>query len=127
MRTVTRVFLLSGGFAVLVTAVYWFVTHEWAGSVLLGLMGAATLFVAAYTWFATRGRRPPPEDRDDAAPYEGEAEEIASFTVDSPWPIVFGVGIAIVTGGMVFGAPLLLLGAVIVVVAAVGMMRESVG
>lgn len=127
MRTVTRVFLLSGAFGVLLAAVYWFITYEWAGSILLGLMGAAALLVSAYSWLVSRGRRPPPEDRDDAAPFDAEAEEVASFTVDSPWPVVFGIGVAIAAGGLVFGAPLLLLGAVVVVIAAVGMMRESVG
>ncbi len=127
MRTVVRVFLASGAFGVLVAAIYWFVSYEWAGAVLLGLMGAAALFVSLYTWFVTRGRRSLPEDRGEATPSEGEADEIASFTVDSPWPIVFGVGVAVAAGGLVFGPPLLLLGAVIVIAAAVGMMRESVG
>ncbi len=127
MRTATRVFLASGGFILAVAAVYWFITYEWAGTILLGGTGAATLVMAGYAWTRASGAGAVmPGDRADADPREGEGEAIVSFTVDSPWPIVFGAGVAVLGGGLVFGFPLLVVGAVLIVIATIGMMRESV-
>jgi hypothetical protein len=126
MRTFERVFALSGGFLITVAVVYWFLSYEWAGTILLAGTGVATLIMAGYSWRKARTSTAYAEDRGDADPGEGEGEPIATLTMDSPWPLVFGIGVAVVAGGLVFGVPLLIVGAIVVVIAAVGLMRESV-
>jgi cytochrome c oxidase subunit IV len=126
VRTVEKVFLASGAFILASATIYWFVSYEWAGTILLAGTGTATLVVAAYSWLKVRTSTAFAEDRGDADPGEGEGEPIASFTMDSPWPLAFGIGVAVLAGGLVFGFPLLIVGAVVIVVAVVGMMRESI-
>jgi cytochrome c oxidase subunit IV len=127
VTTVVKVLAGSGAFILAATGIYWFVSYETAGTVLLLGTGLACLVIAGYVWLRNRrARAPAPEDRADADPGEGAGEAIASFTADSPWPLVFGVGVAVFAGGLVFGFPLLIVGGVLVVVGVVGMMRESI-
>jgi hypothetical protein len=126
VRTFAKVFAASGAFILASATIYWFVSYERAGTILLVGTGLAALAMAAYAWLETRGSPPPLEDRGDADPGEGAGEPIASFTMDSPWPLVFGVGLAVLAGGLVFGPPLMIVGAIVIVVAAIGMMRESI-
>jgi hypothetical protein len=126
VRTLVKVLLGSGTFVLASSAVYRLVGGETAGTVLLAGTGIATLVICGYVWL--RGRRAPeaPADRGDAEPGEGAGETVASFTMGSPWPFVLGAGVALVAGGLVFGFPLLVLGALVVALAVFGMMRESV-
>lgn len=128
MKTFVKVFTGSGAFLIASATIYWFVTdREWAGRVLLLGTGIATLIMASYAWAKTRGSAvETPEDRPDADPAEGVNEPIASFTMASPWPIVFGVGVAVLGAGLVFGVPLLIVGVLLIAVAVIGMMRESI-
>lgn len=126
MRTFAKVFTASGAFILASTTIYWLVSSETAGTILLSGTGAATLVMAAYAGLKMRRSAEPAEDRGDGDPGEGAGEPIASFTMDSPWPLILGVGLAVLAGGLVFGPPLLIVGAIVVVVAAVGMMRESI-
>jgi hypothetical protein len=127
VRTSVKVFLGSSAFILASAALYWFVAYEWAGTILLTGTGTATLVMAAYSWLRIRkAPTEPVEDRDDVDPGAGAGEPVVAFAEDSPWPIVFAIGVAVVAGGLVFGVPLLIVGAVVVVAAAIGMMRESV-
>ncbi len=126
MRTLVKVFLASGTFIAASATIYWFVSYEPAGTILLLGTAAATYVMAAYAWSKMRGSSEPVEDRGDADPGAAAGEPITAFTMDSPWPLVFGVGVAVLAGGLVFGFPLLMLGAILVVGASVGLMRESI-
>jgi cytochrome c oxidase subunit IV len=126
VRSFVKVFLGSGTFILASATIYWFVSYEPAGTILLLGTAAATYVMAAYGWLRVRGSSEPIEDRGDADPGAGAGEPITSFTMDSPWPLVFGVGASVLAGGLVFGFPLLLLGAILMVVACVGLMRESI-
>lgn len=117
----------SGAFLLASATIYWFVSYERAGTFLLSGAAAATLVMASYAWLkAGRAASQAPEDRGEADPGEGEGEPIASFTMGSPWPLVFGIGVAVLAGGLVFGAPLIVLGAILIALATFGMMRESI-
>ena len=121
-----KVFLASGTFILVSAAIYWFVSYEIIGTILLAGTAVAIYVMACYAWLKVRGSAEPVEDRGDADPGSGAGEPITAFTKDSPWPLVFGVGVAIVAGGLVFGPPLLILGAILTVIGAVGLMRESI-
>ena len=121
-----KVFLGSGTFILASAAIYWFVSDEPAGTILLVGTAFATYVMAVYAWRKTRRSAEPVEDRGDADPGEGAGDPVASYTMGSPWPFVFGVGVAVLAGGLVFGPALLALGAILVVIAVVGLMRESI-
>jgi hypothetical protein len=126
VRTFVKVFLASGTFLLVADAIYWFISYEPAGSILLLATAVATYIMAGYAWLHVRGSQEPVEDQGDADPGAAAGEPITSFTLDSPWPLVFGIGVAVLAGGLVFGPPLLILGAIVTVAGAIGLMRESI-
>jgi hypothetical protein len=126
VRTATKVFVLSGVFGVGVAIVYWFVSSEPAGTILLASMGIAAWVIAIYTGREASRHPQEPEDRADAEPSEGSGAVIGRFVVETPWPLAFAAGLALVVAGLVFGPFLLLLGVVLSVVAVAALMRESI-
>jgi hypothetical protein len=126
VRTFVKVFLGSGTFILASATIYWFVSYEPAGTILLIGTAAATYVMAAYVWLKVRTSVEPVEDRGDADPGEGAGQPITSFTMDSPWPLVFGIGVAVLACGLVFGFALLIVGAILTVAGIIGLMRESI-
>jgi hypothetical protein len=130
VRTMTKLCLLLGVYGVAIAAVYWFVTYEPAGTVLLGVFGAFALVVGLYSLregaLAT-SRPEPPEDRDDAVPEDAAGRPVGSFHFESAWPLWLSVGAALLGAGLAFGLYLLPVGAVAFGVAVLGLMRESRG
>ena len=118
--------LFAGG-AVIVgatAALYWFITYEHAGSVLLALCGGALALLAG--WLFLQARRldgPRPED-GDAEPGDG-AEEIGYFPSSSIWPFVAACGIVVLSVGLVFGVWLSLFGGILLAVATLGYAVEA--
>jgi hypothetical protein len=106
-------------------ALYWIITYEDAGSVLLALMFAALLMMGG--WLALQARRldrPRPEDRDDADPADG-AEVVGYFPSSSIWPFVGACGVVVLSVGLVFGVWLSLFGGILVGLATVGYAAEA--
>jgi hypothetical protein len=126
MRTTVKVFIGSGVFIAVSAAIYWFVSYEPAGTILLLGTAAATFVIAAYSGFEIRGAPEFVEDRGDADPGDGAGDAAVSFTIDSPWPLVFGIGAAVLAGGLVFGFPLLIIGGILIAAAVIGLMGESI-
>lgn len=104
-----RVFVRAAAYIGLVTAIYWFVSHESAGTLLLGaLFAAAILFVIVGRAF---GRRTDARRRlvdvvaftdegDGPPPLEIEEEPVVTT---SPWPLI-GAGAALLIGlGLLYG------------------------
>ncbi len=125
MTTTWKLFAFSGGFGLLVATVYWFVTYETTGTVILASMGLAPLIVAA--WAALHGRGPkPPPDRPDAGEDDERAEQPAgAFPLSTAWPAAFAAGSLLVATGLVFGVWLFLVGVAVSAIAVYGLMRES--
>jgi hypothetical protein len=113
--------------------VYWFVSYEWAGTVLLAallLAGAFITIVLAATVAAAR--RPVPggllsrvvgfaEHPDEQQPLEIHSVPVATASI---WPVVGGVAFLLVGLGLVFGAWFYLPGAVMGAACAWGWMTE---
>ncbi len=101
--------LRSGVFGAAIAGVYWYVSYEWAGSVLLALFGAASLFAAVILGFlvARRGRR---EEAGDATAAEGPLGDDRGRLPDrSTAPFVFGAGVAIAALALAYGPWLFLI------------------
>jgi hypothetical protein len=125
MKTGARVFLFSALFGLVVAGIYWAVSYEHAGTALLAFMGAALLVMAGYIAISLRGAEAPAPDRPDARPRDLAGETVGMFPVESPWPPVMAVGVMVGLLGLVFGAPLYIVGAIICALAALGFMRET--
>jgi hypothetical protein len=119
-----RLFAGAGAFLILTGSIYWFVSYEHAGSVMLALAVAAALMVGAWLWLWSRRTGLRPEDRGDSSPSDG-AGDMGYFPSSSIWPFVIGAGAVVTANGFVFGVFLGLTGALIVVVGIVGYAVEA--
>ena len=134
----TRFFLFLGGFGLVLAAIYWFLTYEVAGTVLLagfglgtGLLGMGLLRARPrrVASAATRGDRASRDDRGTSATApatRGEAADLpggGAAGVDTPFetplgrlpgetlaPLALGLGIALAITAVVFGPWLLVAG-----------------
>lgn len=126
MRTSVRFLVFAGVFGLVVGAVYWFLSAEQAGTVLLIMMGAAPLLIAGYLiWRAWNSRLA--EDRPDANPEDAAGEPLGHFSTGSLWPFVMAVGVIVGIEGFVYGRWLLYLGVALFAGAVIGLMQESHG
>ena len=94
-------------FALVVAAVYWFVSYEPAGTTLLGLFGVASAFAAIVLARSQRrgaGRSPDGDALVDG-PFADESGRIPSETFA---PLQVGFGLAVAGLGLVFGPWLIL-------------------
>lgn len=92
----TRFFLFLSAFALVIGAIYWFVSYEPAGSALLLAFGAATGVMSVV--LHRTGRRG--SDR----PF---LDETGRFPSETPAPLAVGAGIALMSLAAIFGpAPL---------------------
>ncbi|HEY7281798.1 MAG TPA: cytochrome c oxidase subunit 4 [Actinomycetota bacterium] len=124
MKTESRFLIGAGAFGAFVGVVYWFLSYEQAGFVLLLFMGLASSFIGAYLlWKMWRVARA--EDDPDADHAASAGVAVGRFSAGSIWPLVMGLGIAFGTQGLVFGLWLSLFGVTLFVWATVGLMLES--
>lgn len=120
----TRVFLLIAGFGIFIGIVYWFLSYEVAGTILLLAFGVATglialrLFVdpsSAEVRSASRARPREPHAEEEDEPGGGTGgidrpflDETGRFPAESLAPFAVGLGAASAATGLIFGpAPVL--------------------
>ena len=99
MKIALRAFLSSMTFGFSIAAIYWLTAHEPVGTALLGIFGAAFLYVSAYLALAMRdaeldGDRP-------IAPADLAGERIGVFSLESPWPAILAFASAAFLVGVV--------------------------
>jgi hypothetical protein len=119
-----KVFGGVGVFFVVTAALYWFTSYEDAGSVFLLLCMVALVLIAGYLFVIGRRLGPRPSDRGDAVPAEG-AGTVGYFPSSSLWPFLVGAGAVVLANGLVFGLPVALAGAALLVSALVGYALEA--
>ena len=124
MSTTGGVLLASALFALVVGAVYWFLSYESAGSWMLLTMTAALAIGAGYLTLARR-RSSLPADRKDARPADARGEEVGVFASRSAWPAVLALGCAVGLTGLIYGWWLAVLGAGGVARALIGLFRDD--
>ena len=118
-----RFFLRTAAFAIGIAVVYWFVSYEAAGSVMLLAIGLTALFLTFVLRRHTNEPRRGPletaraivtfEEPDEAAPAPLAIED-APMPVMSYPPLALALGAGAVAGGLVFGAWLWLPGAALI-------------
>ncbi|HVX19958.1 MAG TPA: cytochrome c oxidase subunit 4 [Acidimicrobiales bacterium] len=137
---IEAIFLLGVGiFFGAIALIYWFISYEDGG--FLMLIGSCTLGLLPGGYYLYwhqrfRGRKfffwgtldkavgDRPEDRSDATIGEG-AGVINSFPGSSIWPFTLGMGAFVILLGLVFGVWLLLPGVGLLLTALIGVTAES--
>ena len=127
MRTLAKTFAVVAVYLAAVAVIYWLVSSEDAGSLLL--LGSAAMAGLVATYLARRGAfaggRPAPEDAPDADPADVAGRSVGSFPFASAWPIVLVAGFVVLGFGVLYTAILLPLGGALAGLAVYGLMRES--
>jgi hypothetical protein len=90
LKTFVSVLLSSSAFGFLIAIVYWFVSREPAGTILLGIVGIALAFATAWAVIAER-EAGLVGDRESGRTPEYAGEEIGIFTGSSGWPPLVAV------------------------------------
>lgn len=124
MKVEWRLFAGGGAVMAVTAALYWVLTYEEAGSVLLALSFSALLFVGAYLAVLARRHGLRPEDVVDPDPDAGTGE-VGYFPSSSIWPFIGGCGAIVLAVGLVFGVWLSLFGGMLVATATLGYAVEA--
>jgi hypothetical protein len=109
VRTAKIVFLSSATFSTLIAVVYWYLSREPAGTMLLGFMAAA--FVAVFMQF-TEGEAKLFGDMGDATMQDAAGEQVGTYITHSPAPFWIAVALAAMAIGLVIAPAAVALGAV---------------
>lgn len=124
MNTTQGVLLGSAAFALAVGAIYWFVSYESAGTLMLLAMAAGLVIASAYLLLLRR-RTSLHADQRDARPQDARGEPVGVFASHSAWPALLALGCAVGLTGLIYGPWLAVLGAAGVTVALVGLVRDD--
>lgn len=111
MKTFVGLFLSSAVFGAVISIVYWFSSHEYAGTLMLGLMFMALTFASAYAVLQERRAHLAGDDKSmkhkDAA-----GDDLGIVTKESPWPLLFALSVLVLFIGVVWSDFLIFLGVV---------------
>jgi hypothetical protein len=121
MKIESRMFMVVGGFLVVVGLIYDFWTHweELVGALGFGLAAMLCGLIAFY--LAVTGRRLPPRPEDNPAGLISEQEgDYGFFTPYSWWPLWLGLTAAVMFLGLAVGWWLFIIGAFFAIPAVIG-------
>jgi hypothetical protein len=123
----TRFLMVLGVFAAGVGVIYWFVTYEVVGTILLLTFACMPAIVAVFAvrHGAMRDRRS--EDDPQADPGAQAGEVLGPFPAETVWPIFLVLGTITIGASLIYGLILLPLGVAVFVWSIVGFTRESRG
>lgn len=125
MSTWARFFGVFAAFTIGVGTLYYALTGEDIGWIVLTVAGVATGLTVAWAWRRGAFRERRYDDDPDAEPGAGAGEEIGDFPAASAWPFVLAAASLVVGASLVYGLILLPLGAGLMGWAIVGLVRES--
>jgi hypothetical protein len=124
MKVEAKLLLGLGLCFLLMGIVYWFWSHENAGSVMLVASGGMGFLPGSYyLWWSNRMRERA-SDRDDATIAEG-AGVVETFPGSSIWPFRLGMGTFCIALALVFGTWFGIPAAGLIIWALLGAVNES--
>jgi hypothetical protein len=127
VRTAGWMMFALFAYGIVVGTIYWFVTYEPAGTVLLWSFSLMPVIVAGYLVRHGSVRAETLEDDPEATPEKAAGQELGTFPSASTWPVVLVLGSIAVGAGLVYGLLLLPVGLGVMLLAVLGLMRESRG
>jgi cytochrome c oxidase subunit IV len=118
-------FVRSAVYGTVIGVIYWFLTYEVAGTILLVGMGLATVVVATALWFGLdrRWRRASGANAAPDRPFQDEEGRIPAPTVV---PLALALGVALAMLGLVFTPALTITGTILALIAAREWLRSAV-
>jgi hypothetical protein len=124
MKVESRIFEILTAFFFIAGIVYTVLSHEVVGVVGLFLTGGLSLIIGTYFRFVSRRLEARPEDNPDAEVSDG-AGDVGFFSPGSYWPITVAGSAAILGIGLAFFyAWLIVIGVVVLLIAAGGLVFE---
>lgn len=108
-----RTFAAVGAFVAVLAAIYWFTSYEEAGTALLVLASALSLWSAAYL------------RRHGASPPDDDEAETAYLPHESVWPFVIGLGVFLALNGLLVGGWFFVPGVAVLALGLAGWLRQS--
>ena len=113
MAEEVRIFVRTGLYTAVIAAIYWFVSYELAGTVLLvSLLGGAVLFAASARKLGRKGE----------APLAIEEEPVVT---SSPWPFGAALAALLIALGLLYGPWLWMPGAGLALSVAYGWVTQT--
>ena len=125
MRTATKFLFGLWLFGLLLGTVYWFVTYEWTGAVLLWFFSLTPLIIAIFARRHGSMAVERPEDDPDAAVDAAPGEDLGVFPTATLWPVFLVLGVITTGAALVYGLIMLVVGIPLLAWAVLGLMRES--
>lgn len=95
MKTEAKIFWFIVAFFGIVAPIYWFMSREIIGTIVLGFSALLGLMIAGFLQYQARQFDARPEDRKDGEIYEG-AGTFGFFPPSSIWPFWSGLVVAII-------------------------------
>lgn len=127
MKTAAWMMLALFAYGAISGTVYWFMTYEPAGTLLLWSFSLMPVIVAGYLFIQGAMRARTLEDDPDATPDRAAGQELGTFPAASTWPVVLVLGSITIGASLVYGLILLPVGLGAMALAVLGLMRESRG
>jgi len=115
-----RTFAGIGVFMVVIAALYWFSSYDYAGTVMLGLAGGLAFLDAGYLWVQERSGA-----KRERAVEGGEVAEKQYLPHASVWPFGIGVGAFLALNGLILGFAYIVPGAIIVGISVAGIVAQT--
>lgn len=125
MRTATKYMIALFVFGALLGTLYWFISYEPAGAVLLWSFSLMPLIVAAYAVYHGAMRDRWAQDDPEATAQRSSGEDLGTFPAATVWPIFLVLGVITTGASLVYGLILLPAGIGLMGWAVFGLMRES--
>lgn len=92
MKTFAGLFASSSIFGASIALIYWFASHDYTGTFLLGFMFIALGYAAGYAFIAERNAKLSGDD-PQLMHRQAAGEDVGIVTTESPWPIVLAFSI----------------------------------
>src|ERR1700691_482512 len=104
--------------------VYWYFSHDPTGATALAIAVGLAFLIGFYVLFTGRRLPPRPEDEPEGEIYQGTGE-LGFFSPHSWWPLFLALAAATAAIGAAIGWGLFLVGMLMVLLAALGVLCES--
>ncbi len=124
MKTESYFLLFLSSFGVVATLLYWFLSKETSGSVMLTATIPLAALPGSYLLWWSRRMTPRAEDNPNALQADG-AGEVAAFPSSSIWPFVIGMSALMIGLSLIFGLWSAIVGLATFVFAVFGVISES--
>ncbi|HEY7477384.1 MAG TPA: cytochrome c oxidase subunit 4, partial [Actinomycetota bacterium] len=110
MRTATKYLLGLWLFGFVLGTIYWFVTYEWTGAVLLWFFSLTPLIIGAFAWRHGSMRVERPEDDPEAVADADPGEDLGVFPTATLWPVFLVLGVIATGAALIYGLIMLVVG-----------------